>query len=61
AQHAKTCARHGIELIVQRIGSEAALARVRAAGVRLGQGYALGHPVARAARRATGRTAFPNP
>lgn len=52
-QHAKTCARHGIELIVRRIGSDATLARVRAAGVRLGQGYALGHPAPAAA--------FPNP
>lgn len=48
-QHAKTCARHGIELIVRRIGSDAALARVRAAGVHLGQGYALGHPAPAAA------------
>lgn len=37
-QHARTCARHGIELIVRRIGSDVALARVRATGVRLGQG-----------------------
>lgn len=44
ARHSDFCARHGIRLIVKRIGTTAALESLREAGVALGQGHAIAPP-----------------
>lgn len=43
-RHADLCARHGIQLIVKRVGQDGLAPRLREAGVALAQGHALGRP-----------------